>query len=398
MNFRAQPAPARILYVEGNVDGTVGGSYFSLLYLTSGLDRSQFEPIVVFRTSNALIPRYRAAGADVRVIPPGQPTRLRTPPGRLASKVVNFVKGFVIEPRRLANLLRRERIALVHLNNSIIKNHEWMVAARLAGVPCITHERGINPKYPRRARALARGLGAVICISRAVRENLVQQNVDGVSLVTIPNGLDPSESRSSISPDTIRREFGIDQGRALVGMVGNFKEWKGQDVVVRAIQLLRERHPRVACMLIGDSSPEAADYERRIRQLILAGKLSDTIFITGYRTNVADYVNALDVLIHASVLPEPFGRVLLEGMAMGKPVVASRGGAVPEIVMDGVTGLLFQPGDAGELASCLHRLLSDGELAMRMGSAGHRRLIEEFSIASNIAATQALYSRILARI
>jgi len=158
-------AAKRVLYVEGNVDGTVGGSYFSLLYLVCNLDRARYEPIVVFAADTALLPRFHAAGIRTLIRPLPPAVRLRGPLGRLLAKGVNFWRGMVAEPLRLAALLRRERIALVHLNNSIVRNHSWMVGAMLAGVPCITHERGINERFPLRARLLARRLAAVICIS-----------------------------------------------------------------------------------------------------------------------------------------------------------------------------------------------------------------------------------------
>src|SRR5262245_48901665 len=124
MTAMATPAQ-RILYVEGNVDGTIGGSYYSLLFLVAGLDRARYEPVVVFARDNGLVPRFRAAGAKLIVREPMPPLVL---PGalRLAAKAVNLWRGMIAEPRRIAKLLRDERIALVHLNNSIIRNHTWM--------------------------------------------------------------------------------------------------------------------------------------------------------------------------------------------------------------------------------------------------------------------------------
>lgn len=393
--IRSVSRPRRVLYVEGNVDGTVGGSFFSLLFLTSGLDRNRYQPLVVFCADNAIIPRFRAADIETRVILPRPALTLPTPVGRIAAKAGNFLRGFVLEPWTLARLLRAEGVELVHLNNSIIKNHVWMIAARLAKIPCVTHERGINPRYLARAQMLARGLAAVICISDAVRANFVERSVSGLNLVTIPNGLDPAEMHVQCSPEDVRRELGLAPDRPLVGMVGNIKPWKGQEVVIRAIALLKRQFPGIVCLLIGNTSPESADYHRRILALVEEFGLADNIIIMGYRREVADYVNAVQVLIHASILPEPFGRVLLEGMALRKPLVASRGGGVPEIVVDGVTGRLYRPGAPDHLAECLAQLLHDRAAASRMGEAGYNRLCTRFSIDRNVSATQELYDHIL---
>lgn len=394
-NFATMTRAKRILYVEGNVDGTVGGSFFSLFFLTSGLDRSRFEPVVYFCADNPLIPRFRAAGIDTRVRPPAAPFTSRTLP-RVMTKLINFVRGFVLEPLRLAWLLKRERIDMVHLNNAIVRNHSWMIAARLCALPCVTHERGINDSYAERSQVLGRELAAVICISGAVRSNFQARNVRGLRLVTVPNGLDHRQMRVTQEPTHIRAELAIPAHMRVIGIVGNIKQWKGQEIVIRAMQQVRETMPDVVCLLIGDSSPDDIEYRRHVERLIRDLGLERHIIVTGYRSNVSDYVNALEVLIHASVAPEPFGRVLLEGMALRKPLVASNGGAVPEIVQHGVTGLLFTPGDAEDLARALLVLLGNRELVCAMGEAGFTRLVEHFGIDSNVRQTQALYEEIFA--
>lgn len=387
--------PRRVLYVEGNKDDTVGGSLFSLFYLVSRLDRRRYRPLVVFRADNPIVPDFHAADVETRIMPAQAALVLPTPVGRIVAKAGNFLRGFVLEPLSLARMMRDERIDLVHLNNSITRNHVWMVAARMARIPCLTHERGINPRYLNRSLTLGRGLAAVICISDAVRENFTARSVRGLKLVTIPNALDPEELRVRRDPTEIRREFGLSPERPLVGMVGNIKHWKGQEVLIHAVAALKYRLPDIACLLIGDTSMESVDYGQHIRGLVKQLGLTDNVFITGYRREVADYVNALQILIHASILPEPFGRVLLEGMALRKPLVASGAGAVPEIVVEGLTGLLFHPGNAGQLAQCLEGLLADPATAESMGEAGYRRLVDRFSINQNVSATQQLYNRVL---
>jgi glycosyltransferase involved in cell wall biosynthesis len=384
--------PARVLYVEGNPDGTVGGSYFSLLFLVRGLDRTRYQPTVVFAAPNPLQPRFHEAGIETRIVPPGRPLVLPGGPlGRLLAKGPNFVRGFVTEPRTLARLLRDERIDLLHLNNSITRNHGWMTAARLAGVPCLTHERGINPTFSRRSRVLARRLGAVVCISDAVRANFVRAGLGDLPLVTIPNGLDPADMVAKRSRADVLAELGVPAERTVAGIVGNIRRWKGQEVVVRALGRLREEAPELVLLLIGDTARDDAAYRRSLDALIRDLKLEQRVVITGYRPDVAECVNALDVMIHASTDPEPFGRVLLEGMALRKPLVASRGGAVPEIVVDGETGLLFEPGQPEDLARALSALVRDPARRAAMGEAGYRRLVGEFGLARNVERTQDLY-------
>ena len=385
----------RILYVDSNVDGTVGGAYFSLLYLVSGLDRARYEPLVVFSAPTPLAPRFEAAGVRTLVRPLAPAVQFDGLSGRLVAKFANLFLGFLLEPIRLARLLRQQQVSLVHLNNSIIRNHPWMMAAVLARVPCITHERGINEHVSRRVRVLARSLRAVICISAAVRDNLVSIGLGRLHLVTIHNGLDPASMCARRPAAQVRAELGLAPGQRLIGVIGNVKPWKGQEVVVRAMGLLRDQYPDLACVFVGDTSRGEHDYLGRIETLVSELGLTGRVKTTGYRDDVADFVAALDIQVHASIAPEPFGRVLLEAMAFSKPLVASGGGAVPEIVVDGETGFIFERGAPQDLASCLRKLLDNPELGATMGRAGHARLQDRFTIAANVRETEDLYHGLL---
>jgi len=390
---------ARVLYVELNLDGTIGGSYFSLLYLVSGLDRERFEPRVVFASPNSLIDTYRAAGIDTRALKPRVPLRAG-PLLRPLARLINFFTAklhSVTSVVRYFRLLRRERIALLHLNNSVDTGSEWMLAAWLARVPCVTHQRGLV----RRSRGLhwyVRRLAAVVCISAAVRRDLEAAGFGYARLVTIFNGLDPAALKVTRSAAQVRAELGIDPASRVIGMVGNIQRWKGQDVVLRALAALRADYPNLCCILIGAVSPNNVEdiaFHRELEASIAQLNLTGRVFLTGYRPDVPNYVNTLEILLHASVQPEPFGRVLLEGMAQRKPVIACRAGGAEEIIEDEASGLLYPPGDAGELAARIRRLLNDDAFASHIGEAGHRRLIDVFGIRRNVADTEALYRSIL---
>lgn len=392
----------RILFCETNVDGTIGGSYFSLLYLVEGLDKDRYEPLVVFYRENAMIPKFRETGAEIRVLSPPTPILLSRREGshlnlplRLVQKALNLVRFFLGRGVRLAVYLRQNRIDLVHLNNSVTRNHDWMLGTTLARVNCITHERGINDEYSELTRLFSRRLAVIICISNAVRERLEEQTVGRGNLVVIYNGVDPSKVSVKQAPSEIRRLYKIEADAPIVGIVGNIREWKGQHVVVSAIHALKGRYPRIRCLIVGDTARSDERYRDKLERLISEWDLSENVIFTEYQQDVPDYMNAMDVVIHASVRPEPFGRVLLEAMALAKPLIGSRSGAVPEIIEENNTGLMFEPGNADDLAQRIEVLLSDPEGARRMGKAGRRRLEEHFDIRRNVASTEALYERLL---
>jgi glycosyltransferase involved in cell wall biosynthesis len=396
----------RILFCEGNVDGTVGGSYYSLLFLVRGLDRSRYRALVVFYRDHSLVPAFREAGADVLIWDRpsalsfgGQLTGWLRPLGLLAGllrKGLNFWQGLVVGVLKRAWFLRRQGIDLVHLNNSILSSHDWMLAALVTRTACVCHERGINTHYGSQARFLGRRLDAIICISDAVRAAMVAAGAGFPNLATIHNGLDPTALRFRADPEDLRRTFGLPADAPLLCMVGNIKSWKGQETVVRAMAEVTKAFPRATCLLVGDTSPSDREYEQFLRQLIDSLGLTRQVVFTGFQQYPADFMRLVDVVLHTSVLPEPFGRVLLEAMACRKPIIGARAGAVPEIVVEGITGLTFVPGDAEALAAAIATLLGDPARASAMGEQGYRRLLAEFQISRNVESTQTLYEAALA--
>lgn len=396
----------RIVYCEGNLDGTIGGSYFSLLFLVAGLNREQFEPIVVFRRTNALMEKFQDAGVEVVVFPPPEPVRLGLPrdtsrlpiwlrPIVVVRQGINFLRVFAWDGLKLAWWLRKKRVDLVHLNNSVTRTHSWMLAAKFLGIPCITHERGMNTRYSSISLYFAPRLAKVVCISRAVRDNLLHHGVTKDNLVVIYNGIDPDQYRPTLTSSEVRRQLGIAPDAPVVGMVGNIRAWKGQEVVVRAIGDLREKYPGLACLLVGTATESDSGFLEHLQKLAIRLNVADNLIWTGYQREAGNFTNAMDVVIHASTDPEPFGRVIIEAMALGKPVVGAAAGAVPEILNEPECGLTFPPGDHRVLASMVDRLLKDKALARRMGDAGKQRVKYEFHVSANIERTERVYREVL---
>jgi len=133
-----------------------------------------------------------------------------------------------------------------------------------------------------------------------------------------------------------------------------------------------------------------------VRRLVDEFNLKNNVIFTGFQKNVANFINAMDVVIHTSVLPEPFGRVILEPMALKKPVIATNIGAPPEIIVDRKTGLLVPPRDPFSLSEAVALLLENPIRAKGMGEEGYSRLVDNFSLAKNISKTTTLYDRLLA--
>ena len=399
--------PSRILYCESNCDGTIGGSFFSLFYLVEGLNKEEFEPRVIFYTNNTLIPTYRNAGIKTIVFSRSAPFHIHNIKSRfilfritnkllgLIQSAFNLTKFFIIRGIKYAFYLKKNQIQLVHLNNSITRNHDWMLACFITGTKCITHERGINRRYSFLSRFFSRRLGAIICISNAVKQNMLDKGLNMSNYRIIYNCIDPTRLVIDKKEEYVLRKHGIKSGRPVIGIIGNIKEWKGQESVVRATAIIKEKNPEIICLLVGDIAENDQYYFDRLTSLIKDLNIEDSIIFTGHQKNVGNYLNIMDVVIHASIDPEPFGRVLVEAMAAEKPIVGSRAGAVPEIIVENETGTTFKPDDAEELASKVIQLLNDPVQAKIMGKKGYRRLCGTFHIKQNIKLTEDLYHELI---
>lgn len=389
----------RILYVEGNTDGTVGGSYFLMLDLVLNLDRARYEPIVVFRFDNFVADRLRRAGIEVLILPPRKPLvfedRLLAVLLAPVKKLVNLIGGFVLPAISYARILRHRRIDLVNLNNSITRNHPWMVAALLTRTPCVTHEMGINLSYSLFARFLGRRLDAVICLSHAILDAMKRCGAAFRNTTVIHCGIDTQRYRLLESPDELRAKHRIPDGAPVIGVVGNIREWKGQETIVRATGILRRRFPAIRCMLAGGHTDADLAYLGRLKQICSELGIEDNVVFAGFQQNSIDYMRLMDVVAHTSVHPEPFGIVTLEAMSLGKPLVSTTIGGPAEVVVNGVSGLLVKPGEPELLAGAIASLLNDPVAAAKMGRQGLERLQAEFSLAKNLSSTMQLYDRVL---
>ncbi len=375
----ARGNPLKVLYCESSADGTIGGSHYCLLYLLEHLDRTQFEPLTVFYEEHALMSRFRAV-SDTVVYPQDAPVRWgRSGPLAVIRKAVNLVRFGATVAGNVA-FIRRHGIRLVHLNNSITRHQNWMLAARLAGVPCIVHERGLSDTYTAADRSYARRVAAIIPMSAWIRDHMVARGVPGDNIRVMYDGLDPALVQVKTPADELRRTWNLQPDQRVIGIVGNIRPWKGQETVVKAFIEIAAQFPDVVCFFVGKTTPADEAYLANLERLLAGAGLGSRVRFTGYQQDVPSLMHLMDVVVHASVEPEPFGMVVLEGMAQHKPVVGSRAGGVIEMVVEGQTGFTFPPGDSHCLAAHLATLLGEPALARTMGEAGYERLIQSFTM------------------
>ena len=361
----------RILHCESCEDGTTGGSHQVLYDTVRLVDRQRFEPVIVFYQDNRFVEAMRELGIPVHVWTAER--RLEREPHENQRRLAQL-GSMIGAVRRRVRLLREERIDLVNLNNTpAIGFDDWLPAALWLGLPCVVTVAGRPYHLPiaRLQRMLTRRFDRLIAAGEHVLESLRLGGYPESMLTKVDNGVDLERftDRVRVPAAQMRERLGIPADRLLVVMVANLREWKGHSVVVSALeQMSPDLRRRLHVAFAGAARPaDQAHLDRLVQRVAQAGAEREVSWL-GERTDVPDLLNAADVALHASTFPEPFGVVLVEALALGKPVIAARRGGPIEIVTED-TGILFDPDDPLELVEALERLLEAPDLRKAMGAA-----------------------------
>lgn len=223
----------------------------------------------------------------------------------------------------------------------------------------------------------------VIANSKASADALVEQGGDDRKVRVVYNGLDPTpfDAVSEEHVTALRDELQLN-GAPLVGLFGRLAEWKGQHIALNAIALL----PGVHLLLVGDALFGEKAYAESLRRQAARLGIQNRVHFLGFRPDIPQLMRMVSVVIHTSTAPEPFGRVIVEGMLARRPVIASHDGGVKEIMADGQTGILVPPGNPHALARAIGQLITDQQLAEKLAEAGRAHAEERFTVDAMVQA------------
>ena len=351
----------RVLFVDHAE--AMGGAEHSLLLLLKHLDRQRFLPLLACNAGPLAI---AAAAVGVQVAHVPMP-RLR---GEWSAGW-SLARG----AGQLARLIRSRHIDVVHSN--VVRSSIYAALASLwTSRPLIWHVRDIlSPGL------YVQGMGRLATRTIAISNAVMAPLPPWIKATVIPNGVewaafaDTGDARARL-----RRTWQIPADGLVVGMVGRLSPWKGQADFIRAMRLVRARYPDVHLVLVGGPIFGDDTYEGELHELAQACGMAPWTRFLGQRDDLSDVLSCLDILVHCSTEPEPFGRVIIEGMAAGLPLVAYGHGAVPEIVVPGETGLLVLPGDVEALAQAVSDLVVSPTARRSFGLAGQQRARECYDV------------------
>ncbi len=387
------PRHVRIVYLSGS--GQLGGAERCLLDVMQSVRELEptWELALVSSRPGPFVDRARALGVAVEVVAmPDVLARLGDSAALdrasrlfgLGVRALAALRGVVTYRRQLRHVLKRRAPDIVHTNG--FKMHIMGAWSRPSGAALVWHLHDYASSRPLMAHAikhLSRRCDAAIAVSDSVARDVTPIWRGRTAVQVVLNGVDLEEFRPTgpcADLDALAGMSAAPAGTVRVGLVATMGRFKGHDVFLRAIGRLPHELP-VRAYVVGGALYETRNSERSVDDLrALAANVAagHEIGFTGFVEDPASAMRALDVIVHATVLPEPFGLVVAEGMACGRAVIASAAGGAGEIVRDGEDALVHAPGSIEGLASAIRRLVEDSDLRGRIGVGGRRSAEQRF--------------------
>ena len=359
--------------------------------LVTNLDRRRFNPIVLLPQQGPLLSLLKEAGVRTHVLPLG-----------LVSRADFNLAGLLLFPFRVLRAvaaidkaLRGVKVDIVHSNTLAV----WGGAAwaKYKGIPHVWMVREIilKPRSIRRIYALALRLftARVVFNSFATRESVLPgQTVLARRSSVIWNGVERLTAENHQAVHDLKERLSLSPGDILIAMVGRINRWKGQELFIEAAERLFSEGLRdVRFLIVGSAFYKEDRCQDALLKRVANSAARDRITVLGFQTDIWTVWDACDIAVVPSTEPEPFGRVAVEAMLSRKPVVAAAHGGLKEVVEDGLTGVLFEPGSVSSLAAAILRLIRDEKERVRMGNNGFIKANRDFTAEQNVRSFERLY-------
>ena len=383
-----------ILYL--NHTAKWSGGEIALFRSLSAINKHDFQSNIILAEDGILADKMRSVGVNTEVISLGEKA-IELRKDQLDKKTVvnmesliEYIKYSIMLSKRMSDI----KTDLVHCN-SLKSDIYGGIAGKISRIPVIWHVRDhiSYPYLPKRIvsvfRKLAKNLpSGIITNSESTLNCLFDNSLKKNKSRVIYDGLTNKELNSPP-----RDPFNSWNKIPNIGILGRIVEWKGQHVFLDAAEILLQRGVVAKYQVIGASLFGEDGYESII--VSKAEKLKSSVELLGFRSDVKNVLQNLDILVHCSILPEPFGQVIIEGMAEGLPVIATNAGGVKEIITHGVDGILSPLGDEIALADDLENLLAQPQYASKLGQKAYFKIREKFTAENSARAIESFYRELL---
>ncbi|MDX6751200.1 glycosyltransferase family 4 protein [Geminicoccaceae bacterium 1502E] len=357
------PPPRRRVLMVSRV-GFLGGVERIMLTLAGGLQAHGWDAVLACPPEGALA--RAARGRCLEMAPsPFDRMRISANPLVLGHYPLAWLRG----ARSVERHCRQHGIDLIHVHHPVTALYARR-ASRALGIPMILHVHETLPARPLYAAAMRAVVGhaaAVLCVSQAARALAQALGADAARTQVVHNGID-ARFLTAGEPFMVPEPLQNAGPGPHVGIFGMLEPRKAQHVLLEAAALLAGRFPTARFWLVGTAAlRDKQGYARELARQAAAPPLQGRVRLVGFQADVAPWLAAMDVVVQTSVAYESFGMALAEAMALGRPVVGSRAGGIPEVIGDGLGGSIVPPGDPAALAAALAPLLGSPDLRRELG-------------------------------
>ena len=366
------PGPERVRVVQLLATGTNGGAQEHVFNLVSRLDRAFYDVSIVSLSNGSAVRKLSRAGFAVRVIDdPDDAIATATLAAHLADIRADVIHNHMYRAEVVGT---KAAIALGEAGH----RRPWVIST-------VHSSRVRSSEDQDELRRLTPRIDHLVAVSKAIERKIADEGRHGAPVSLIYNGVDLERYSHQEPCCTLREEYGMEPDAELVGVVGRLELEKGHPTLLEAWPLVLDRVPAAYLLIVGEGSRLDA-----LHQIARDQGVERHVIFTGRRDDIPAVTAAFDVAVLPSYR-EAQGLTILEAMAMSRPVVASNVGGIPEMIENGVNGVLVPPHDPPALADAIASLLEDHQRADMIGRAGHDTVHDRFCIQLMVNAVQELY-------
>ncbi len=368
-----------------------GGAEEVLIALLKNIDKNRFNPIVALPKSGPLETKLKEIGITIEYVQFIGLTRTKN-----LFKLLLYLIRFIYTSISLINIIKKSNISLIYANTyySAILG---IIAVKTTRRPFMWHVHDIHA--PDKITKLTIPLictsaHKVIAISHAVKNNLKEYNIESEKIEIVYNGVELKYFKCNKNRTYLEENLPIYPDDIVICNVGQFSHRKNQKDILFAAEKIVKTYPNTKYLLIGKAiSDKGRRYEKEIKKLTKDLGLDENVIFTGYRSDIPELLSGADIFVLTS-LQEPFGLAVIEAMASCLPVIATKVGAVPEIIENDKSGFVIRPRDVDDLTKKIILLIENPEKRFEMGRIGRQIVEKKFDINKNIAKIEKIYKRL----
>lgn len=370
----------------------ISGADESLIILINNLDKDKFKAVVALPGKSPYAPKFEEAGAKVITLRFSRIKRSVNP-----FYLIHYFISLFFEVGRFKRVIKKHKVDLVYANMEVVLSAG--LAAKKLGVKCIYHYRhnaSDEPKfiYDRLIRMIEGVADRICVISKAAGETFYKRGVKD-KVTVIHDVIDPATYSNESREDFFIKKFDVPQDKKIVSVVARINERKNLDEFVDMAAIVHGKRKDVRFFIIGDAHfASEKRYKKKLKNKVKRLGLDKTVLFAGRQEDIPYFMRSSDIVTLPS-RNEGFGRVIVEAMAVGTPVVGSSSGAIPEVMNYCEAGIVYTSGNPNEYAEAVLKILSEPEESKRLGEAGKERVKKHFTVNSQKEKMDRIYSELL---